>query len=215
MAARGPFQAGILVVRVVVVAQLDPVDGVHHVGYCTHADLHEVIDGETRQLLHGLHEQLRAAVCVGGVDLVPADARDLRVGVTRNRQGDLLPVRGDVDEHDRVGALGFVEAVLDGAVGARVGTRQQVSRARSVGGPREGAHASHVRVGVPHEESAPREDEDQEQAQGLENRMAALASPRLCNRGRGSDWYGGRRGRALGAIDRHLTRPVARRRVRA
>ena len=109
VAARSPVQARILVVRVVVVAQLHAADRVHHVRHRTHADLHEVIDGQTRQLLDCLDQELGAAVGVGSVDLVPADPRDLRVGVAGNRQGDRLAVGRDVDQHDRVSAFGSLK----------------------------------------------------------------------------------------------------------
>ena len=93
-----------------------------------------MIDSQARQLFDGLDEQLRPAISVGGVDLVPADARDLRVSVARNRERDRLSVRGNVDEHDRVSTLGFVETILHGAVGARVRASQQVGRTRRIGG---------------------------------------------------------------------------------
>ena len=186
MAPGGPVQARVLVVRVVVVAQLHAADRVHHVGYRAHADLDEVIDGQARQLLHGLNQQLRAAVRVGGVDLVPAHAGNLRVGVTGDRQGDGLAVRRDVDQHDRVGALGAFKAVLHRTVRARVRTRQQVRGAGCVCAARQGAHATDVRVGVPHEEATPCEDENQQERQGLEDQVTtALAARPRGRRGSG------------------------------
>ena len=188
-----------------VVAQLDATDRIHHVRHGTHTDLDEMINSETRELLNCFNEQLRTTVGVGRVDLIPPDPGDLRVGISRDRQGDSLAVRCDVDQHNRVGTLGIVETILHGAVRTRVGTREQVRGSRRVCATGQGRHATHVRVCVPQQEPAPGEDQHQEQAQGLQDRVSASA-PRSGMRCGGAERC---RGGALGLPHRELTRPVA------
>ena len=81
-------------------------------------------------------EQLRPADREGGVDLVGAVAGDRDVGVARDRDEDRLAATlGDVDEHDRVGAVALRPAGLRGlgAAGRSAPPGCQSRRAGSCG----------------------------------------------------------------------------------
>ena len=85
----------------------DPAHGIRHGLEALEVGLRDVVDPDLEQVLHGLDEQRLSAIGVGGVDLVLAVARDVDVEVAREVDHvDRLAVRGDVNEHDDVGAAG-------------------------------------------------------------------------------------------------------------
>ena len=82
---------------------VDAVEGVDRPREALEVDVHEVVDLETGQGLHRLEGELGAAVGVGRVELVGADAGDLHLEIARQREeGDRVAVRVEPQEHRRI-----------------------------------------------------------------------------------------------------------------
>ena len=120
---------GVVLVEVAAVdVDVDAVEGVDGAGEALEVDVDDVVDlqpvGSRRgpgQLLDRLQGQLGAAVRVGGVQLVGADARDLDAEVARQREeGEGVAVGVDAKQHRRVGeaAEALIGLVLRPLVGA-------------------------------------------------------------------------------------------------
>ena len=126
-------------------AHRHPADRVDEHREPVETDLGVVVEPDTRRLFDGMGQQRCAAVHERGIDLVGAVVGDLHVRVTRYRHHGrrrARPERGDVHQHDRVGA-----AVADVAAGGQlvllfrrqslpaVGADQQPGGALALHGP--------------------------------------------------------------------------------
>ena len=208
-----------LVLHVLLRADLHAADGVDHVDDAAEADLDVVVDADPGVLLDRLHQQLRAAVGVGGVDLRGAVAGDVDRRVAGDRHQQVRAGAG-VQQHDRVGALADrvagaeLLALLGAQAGPRVAADHEVRRAGLVGRsrpaglevdlvhlrPREQRHR--------HQPYDPQQQQDQQPA-GPEARPAGPTGG-AAGRSRGpARRRRGRRARGTVACRRPLRRPRA------
>ena len=116
----GGARVGPVLVEVAVVdVDVDAADRVDGAGEAGEVDVHQVVDLEPGELLDGLQRQLRAAVRVGGVELVGPDAGDVDLEVARQgEQGDRVAVRVEPEQHRRVGEAELAADLLVALVGA-------------------------------------------------------------------------------------------------
>ena len=153
LAALRQVDVGVLVLDRLGQAHLDAAQRVDDVDEPAEADLDVGVDPQAGVGLDGLHQQLRPAERVRGVDLVAALAGDRHVRVARHRDQRRLPAHRDVDEHDRVGppAGGAAGAqpllLLLGQALAGVGADQQEGLAGLVG--RDGRRRGRRPAGPP------------------------------------------------------------------
>ena len=96
-------------------------------GEVLEVDLDDVVDVDAEVLRDGLGREARAAVGVGGVDLVAAVAGDVDDRVARDREARGLPA-ADAHEHDRVRPRRLADLVGAGllrVLRARVGAEHE------------------------------------------------------------------------------------------
>ena len=101
----GGRQAGVGVVVAAVDVDVDAVDRVDRADEAEEVDVDDVVDRQAGQFLDHPQGQFRAAVGVGGVELVGAEAGDFDLEVARDRhQRDRVAVGVEAQQHRRVRA---------------------------------------------------------------------------------------------------------------
>ena len=124
----GGFRVRVVVAPVDV--DVDAIDRIDGADEAEEVDVDHVVDRQTGQFLDHAQGQFGAAVAVGGVELVGADAGDFDLQVTRDRhQRDRVSVGVEAEQHRRVGAAGIA-----GQAGSFVGAEDEdVLRLAAVG----------------------------------------------------------------------------------